>query len=101
MMKIISTDATQGMQEETMYLTILTRHGRVVELKAFRNFGLAEFHAEFLLSKYFPYASLPDWEEGTHSYFLEDGFTLAVAPCEPPEQMDVRFQCIKYGVNLT
>lgn len=86
-----------------MYLTMMLRNGRVVEVKAFRNFGLAEFHAEFLLSKYFPYVTtMPDWEEGPYMNALDfpNGFTLVIEPCDPPEQMDERFQCHKYGVNL-
>lgn len=86
-----------------MYLTMMLQSDRVIEVKAFRNFGLAEFYADVLLSKYFPYLSvMPDWQEGSYrnAFDCPHGFTLVIEPCDPPEPMDERFQSQKYGVNL-
>lgn len=86
-----------------MYLVLMIVGDRVIHVKAFRNFDLATFHADSLVMDQIGVNNImPDWEEGEcrNAVTVPNGISILIEPCDEPEQMDERFQCHKYGVNL-
>jgi hypothetical protein len=84
-----------------MYLVLMVQHNRVFYAKAFRNFDLATFHADSLVIHQIGVTNdLPDWEDSKYRNVFEapNGVAIMIEPCDPPEQIDPRFQGHKYGV---
>lgn len=86
-----------------MYLVLMVSGDRVLHVKAFRNFLLAEVHADNLVMDQIGVTNeMPDWENSEYRtvFTAPNGISIMIEPCETPEPIDPRFQCHKYGVNL-
>lgn len=87
-----------------MYLVMTVQHNRVTSVKAFDQWFDATKYADTVaiginrgLSK-----EMLAWEndEYRNVFTAPNGVSIMIEPCDEPEQMDERFQCHKYGVNL-
>ena len=86
-----------------MHLVLMIQHDRVLHVKAFRNFDLATFYADTLVMDQVGVTNeMPDWEDGDYRnvFTANNGISIMIEPCEPPEQIDPRFQAHNYGVNI-
>ena len=86
-----------------MHLVLMVTGDRVIHVKAFRNFDLATFHADALVMDQIGVNNeMPDWEDGPYRtvFTAPNGISIMIEPCDEPEQVDERFQCHKYGVNV-
>ena len=86
-----------------MYLVLMVSGDRVIHVKAFRNFFLAEVHADNLVMDQTGVTNdMPDWENSEYRtvFTAPNGISIMIEPCDEPEPIDPRFQCQKYGVNL-
>ena len=86
-----------------MHLVLMVTGDRVIHVKAFRNFDLATFHAGALVMDQIGVNNdMPDWEDGPYRtvFTAPNGISIMIEPCDEPEQVDERFQCHKYGVNV-
>ena len=84
-----------------MYLVLMVTGDRVIHVKAFsNNFDVATFHADVLVMDQIGVNNeMPNWEE-CNVFTAPNGISIMIEPCDPPEPIDPRFQCQKYGVNL-
>jgi hypothetical protein len=86
-----------------MHLVLMVQHDRVIHVKAFRNFDLATYYADSLVIDQRGVTNdMPDWEDSDYRnvFTAPNGISIMIEPCDEPEQIDERFQCHKYGVNL-
>jgi hypothetical protein len=87
-----------------MHLVLMVEYDRVIHVKAFRNFDLATMYADCLVMDQRGVTNeMPDWEdnENRNVFTAPNGISIMIEPCDEPEQIDPRFKCNQYGVNLT
>lgn len=85
----------------SMYLVLMVQYNRVKLVKAFSDFNEAASYADDMVMDLFGVGRVGTWaRDDSRNVYEKNGKAVIVEPCIMPDQVDSRFKCVNYGVNL-